>query len=34
MAASLWTADISKAEAITRHIEAGVIGINDLLSHM
>ncbi|MBI4056129.1 MAG: aldehyde dehydrogenase family protein [Elusimicrobia bacterium] len=33
LSASIWTSDISKAENLTRHIEAGVIGINDLLSH-
>ncbi len=33
LAASLWTADLAKAERLGASIEAGLVGINDVLSH-
>lgn len=33
LAASLWTADLDKAERLGASVEAGLLGINDLMSH-
>lgn len=33
LAASLWTLDLEKAEALGAGVEAGLVGINDLISH-
>ncbi len=33
LSASLWTMDLAKADRLSRSVEAGMIGINDLMSH-
>lgn len=33
LAASLWTRDLAKAERLGRSVEAGLLGINDIMSH-
>jgi acyl-CoA reductase-like NAD-dependent aldehyde dehydrogenase len=33
LAASIWTTDLDKADRLTASVEAGIVGVNDLLSH-
>lgn len=33
LSASLWTRDLAKAERLSASVEAGLVGINDLMSH-
>ncbi|MBI4385798.1 MAG: aldehyde dehydrogenase family protein [Elusimicrobia bacterium] len=33
LAASVWSRDVARAEALTAHLEAGLVSVNDLSSH-